>query len=742
MSSGPKIALSLLISVLIFAGCVFLSIAGGFKLIEVQFYQPRVIANANDRLSSIEKAYGEYSSNLDNEFRKFLSEKSVKTFIERAPEKEAMNERGKLSALLYQKISGLNGMRLIENDGIHIHFSTFGEDTLTETSSLISYKNYTDANKIPFTLLEASDGEKQTKIYFDSIKNELVFSYPFYDNYTAYRGTFIFYVLGDDFTQYLIDRELVSLNARGTVCSPNGFVFDLPITGRELLMKEIEQRWSRKIQNVEQLVQSDTKSENIFIITQGNDRIKIGEIRTQDAFEFSDIEKLLLLICLFITLYLIIFLLFNIRHDDMVIVCRRLRKFQYELLKEYIDRKDSMDWKTLSKEIAHRKNDVNSEIKKSLGRRGKKHSKEVDELLEDLWTDVMSAMGGNVSVVRQVVSSNPIAVASTEKSAAADNIEELEEVSDADEVEELEEIPDADEVEELEEIPDADEVEELEEIPDADEVEELEEIPDADEVEELEEIPDADDVEELEEIPDADEVEELEEIPDADELEELEEIPDADEVEELEEIPDADEVEELEEIPDADEDEKISETVSKAEPELPATEEISEEKMSKFMNSSDTEMEEVQLDEFIDISEDESFTSNKKKNSDEEVEIIEESYEEFKKSDSPDEEISENAENIKREASRNFSISTLNFDSLDEEDQAKETKISHGLLNKAENVATTQVKKGGLLNKVLKANSTKTIVEEDGIFSINKNLETSGIQQDPELKALVDSVLK
>ena len=646
MSSGPKIALSLLISVLIFAGCVFLSIAGGFKLIEVQFYQPRVIANANDRLSSIEKAYGEYSSNLDNEFRKFLSEKSVKTFIERAPEKEAMNERGKLSALLYQKISGLNGMRLIENDGIHIHFSTFGEDTLTETSSLISYKNYTDANKIPFTLLEASDGEKQTKIYFDSIKNELVFSYPFYDNYTAYRGTFIFYVLGDDFTQYLIDRELVSLNARGTVCSPNGFVFNLPITGRELLMKEIEQRWSRKIQNVEQLVQSDTKSENIFIITQGNDRIKIGEIRTQDAFEFSDIEKLLLLICLFITLYLIIFLLFNIRHDDMVIVCRRLRKFQYELLKEYIDRKDSMDWKTLSKEIAHRKNDVNSEIKKSLGRRGKKHSKEVDELLEDLWTDVMSAMGGNVSVVRQVVSSNPIAVASTEKTAAADNIEELEEVSDADEVEELEEIPDADEVEELEEIPDADEVEE------------------------------------------------------------------------------------------------ISETVSKAEPELPATEEISEEKMSKFMNSSDTEMEEVQLDEFIDISEDESFASNKKENSDEEVEIIEESYEEFKKSDSPDEEISENAENIKREASRNFSISTLNFDSLDEEDQAKETKISHGLLNKAENVATTQVKKGGLLNKVLKANSTKTIVEEDGIFSINKNLETSGVQQDPELKALVDSVLK
>ena len=36
----------------------------------------------------------------------------------------------------------------------------------------------------------------------------------------------------------------------------------------------------------------------------------------------------------------------------------------------------------------------------------------------------------------------------------------------------------------------------------------------------------------------------------------------------------------------------------------------------------------------------------------------------------------------------------------------------------------------------------KVIVEKNGVFVIQPNLETSGIVQDPELKALVDAVLR
>ncbi len=48
----------------------------------------------------------------------------------------------------------------------------------------------------------------------------------------------------------------------------------------------------------------------------------------------------------------------------------------------------------------------------------------------------------------------------------------------------------------------------------------------------------------------------------------------------------------------------------------------------------------------------------------------------------------------------------------------------------------------GLLAKALSLKGDgQAIVEKDGIFSIKTGLELSGVELDPDLKALVDSVL-
>lgn len=69
-----------------------------------------------------------------------------------------------------------------------------------------------------------------------------------------------------------------------------------------------------------------------------------------------------------------------------------------------------------------------------------------------------------------------------------------------------------------------------------------------------------------------------------------------------------------------------------------------------------------------------------------------------------------------------------------------------GLMGKAIE-ATTRQKGSGLLKYITEKNievkkMTKVIVEKNGVFVIQPNLETSEIVQDPELKALVDAVLK
>ena len=55
------------------------------------------------------------------------------------------------------------------------------------------------------------------------------------------------------------------------------------------------------------------------------------------------------------------------------------------------------------------------------------------------------------------------------------------------------------------------------------------------------------------------------------------------------------------------------------------------------------------------------------------------------------------------------------------------------------NVKTPQ--KRSLLSKAIDWNSNNAIEEEDGVFSINKNLEYKNIELDPYFKELVDTVL-
>lgn len=73
--------------------------------------------------------------------------------------------------------------------------------------------------------------------------------------------------------------------------------------------------------------------------------------------------------------------------------------------------------------------------------------------------------------------------------------------------------------------------------------------------------------------------------------------------------------------------------------------------------------------------------------------------------------------------------------------------MSSGLMKLAE-LKKRNAEKKGLLARVSSSNigdtmkNTKTIIERNGIYSINDKIVVSEENLDPELKALVDSVLR
>ena len=491
MKASHRTALSLLLTIIIFSIISVAAVFGGFKYVEMHYYQPRVVNNIMKILDAIGSAYDSYADGMIESFASYALDDRARTFIERNVTVTDIETREQMTGELMEKNGGLEGIRLVESDGNHIHYSTFASDILSKSEELVSYRNYSDLNELPVQFISTSDngeyaGTKESLseragIYFDAVRDRIIFSLPYFDKYTAYRGTLIFYVEPNDFLSRIIAENIVPLNTRLKVVAPmdsdvntqetgnSGFVFGMPNVGRDMLSEAVIRTWGAKRYGSEPVVQTD---ENVLVLVTGvNCKYgKIGWICRDSEFSFSKTEKVLLLLCLFITLFLIIFILFNFRHDDSVIIRERVHKFEMALFREYLEHRDTDDWKSLEKEISLRKHDVNAEIVKSLGITGKKHSKEISEALDRSWNDFMHLVSGGYRSTLENLAAPVIDGEndSAKGSASGDFPVVVEEVEELEEIEEAEGLEAVDEggLEELAELDDAEPAGDLEEVVD------------------------------------------------------------------------------------------------------------------------------------------------------------------------------------------------------------------------------------------------------------------------------------
>ncbi len=636
MTSGQKTALSLLLSVILFCAFSLAAFAGLFSAIDARFYEPAKIYGIRERLKNVALACDEYLSALGDRFAtgesSFLKNPSVASFVEAKAGQEDVFARSELLGDLRSSTQGFLGLRVLDKNQNSIHYSTFASDILRrdEKNNLTAYKNYLDClspsgkQEIPAQIIScedtAGDLAAGKKVYFDADKR-VVFSYPLYDRYSVFRGTALFYVNALDFSNALLKRGLISvgegftflangLTGRDSLC---GYVFGIPSLGlsaQEEIENGVLDAWKNDSASVQRLFSIDADGKNFLVAL--SERSKSGVfacgIFNDDIFSLSKAARFLILACVFVSLFLICFLILNLRRDDETVIRERIKTLQLGVVDEYLSKKEALDWEAIS----GRREAVTKEIISSLGGRAKKRQAQVEELINRSWDELFAAMnlrpaagadtkGGLENAqeikamlqeilssgaikVQSVAAASPAPVKAAPKPASvkaveaadAEPVEDLEEVADTETVEDLEEIPEAEEVADAEPVEDLEEVPEAEEVADAEPVEDLEEVPEAEEVE------DAEPVEDLEEVPvseaaDAEPVEDLEEIPEAEEVEDAEPVEDLEEVADAEEVADVEPVEDLEEVADA---EPVDEDESPASSSVP--EDIREDVASDF----------------------------------------------------------------------------------------------------------------------------------------------------------------
>ena len=625
MTSGQKTALSLLLSVILFCAFSLAAFAGLFSAIDARFYEPAKIYGIRERLKNVALACDEYLSALGDRFAtgesSFLKNPSVASFVEAKAGQEDVFARSELLGDLRSSTQGFLGLRVLDKNQNSIHYSTFASDILRrdEKNNLTAYKNYLDClspsgkQEIPAQIIScedtAGDLAAGKKVYFDADKR-VVFSYPLYDRYSVFRGTALFYVNALDFSNALLKRGLISVGEGFTFLANGqtgqdslcGYVFGIPSLGlsaQEEIENGVLDAWKNDSASVQRLFSIDAEDKNFLVAL--SERSKSGVfacgIFNDDIFSLSKAARFLILACVFVSLFLICFLILNLRRDDETVIRERIKTLQLGVVDEYLSKKEALDWEAIS----GRREAVTKEIISSLGGRAKKRQAQVEELINRSWDELFAAMnlrpaagadskGGLENaqeikaMLQEILSSDAIKVQSVAAAApapvkAAPKPAAVEEVADAEPVEELEELEDvaplesvdghendapvvlespleAQPVEDLEEIPEA------EEVADAEPVEGLEELEDVAPIESvdghendapvvLESPLEAQPVEDLEEIPEAEAVE----AADAEPVEDLEEIPDAEPVEDLEEVPEAEAVEAADVEPESDEDE-------------------------------------------------------------------------------------------------------------------------------------------------------------------------------------------
>ena len=679
MTLSQKFSVSLLISVVIFAFFSVITLSGQFDSIEAKFYQPAVRKPIEQKIRELSEQEKQYNQILFERFASFASDDAVLSFTKSVSSDEEVKSRALACAKIFSSSPYLQGIRIVDSNGRKIHYSSFESDKKKQNERSTVYEDYSNfvknGQEVEFELLDCKNGRK-FKIFNDFEKKRIIYSLPFIgkDNSgkISQQADVFFYCGTEDFLRFLYSKNKISLSEKdgaeylftgNSDCA--GYIFGLPYSNSELLgngLEALRENVRKKVLNLAENRRTELFEQNVgltgtyLLLDKTEDSSEQidsekKEFSTENAeenkeplstsynfavftkivdlseenfsflcfvydgemFKISLELRILLLSLVFLTLFLTIFLILNLKRDDLSVIKARINRFQKIFAESYENSKEKLPGEELKK----RKNELKEEIKKSLGRCGKKYPAEIDALFENGWTEFFettifsdspknSQLQESVkidstelkNVLEEILGSGQLSINVKNQENAkkrdvqesADEIEPVEEAESADDVEAVEEIENADDVEPVEEIESADEIEPVEEVESADEIEPVEEVESADDVEPVDEVGSVDDVETVEEVESIDDVETVEEVESADEIEPVEEAESVDEIEPVEEVESVDDVETVDEIERVDDVEAVDEAEAESVDEIEPVEEI----------ESTDEIEPVEVAESVD----------------------------------------------------------------------------------------------------------------------------------------------
>lgn len=809
MTSGQKIAFSTLLSMLLFAGFVITANLKLFPELETRFYAQTKVSQKLQHLDDVAESFDSYISNILKKADDFAKTPSVTSFIEQNPSEKSVIDRRNRIEKLFNEVPPLTGLRIVDKNGRNVHYSSFDKTDLLKQNGITKvYKNYIDIQRdlgeLDFSVIK-TDGAQ--KVLVDSRRSRLIISEPFYWFDDIQNGDIFFYLNLYDIREAFVSKNVFSYGEGFSIYNDDtlagGIALGVPLNAQEDFKIPVLSSWKKEkasdagAGHADQPVKIVSSSDGEYwtiLSARAAKYLKISGIYRSSNFELSKDLIWLIYTCVFITIFLLLYLIFSLGQDSLSLVRKKIKKLQAGIIQEYLERKQDIEWSKIAQALRLRKSEFINNLSEGLSKKNRRHKKEIDELLEKTWNDIIEVFEKqentrpvqtvvqreeiNLSEIRnvieevlgsklasvQAVAQKPVSAPASLQSQPEDveEIEEVEEVEEVDDLEDVEEIEDVEEVEDIEDLDDLEDVTEVDEVDEPDDLEEVEDVEDVQELDEVEEVDQPEPVEEIEEVAELDEADDLEEVEELEELqEEVEELPEEgvedlpEEVEELEDLEEEEDLESLDDIEEAEEIEDLEEASEEAEyqgsiEELPEYDEFIGEKDTPY---EDEAMTFYSVDNILPGRDEYLEDTDAFIRSDRFASVTNLFAEEITLGDEYDTFTKRHPSNV----INNFRVHKLS-DMFTEKTDLENDGILAGSEELLEDIAdlteevppaegkpyfamTDFAKKDEIEALEEVVDRDHVIFENDGVFQIAKNLDYSAAQYNTEFKALVDSVL-
>ena len=393
MAASQKIALSFLISILLFGGFTILAYTGLFDLLETRFYNQAITSSIIRGKAQKTEIIDRFLTEKQAHFSEALNAPAVRRTFLYNQDIEDILTRERIFRSLHESSDGIQWVRLIDSGGTRIHFSTYAPDILRFDGEIPVFANYNEPF-LPYETIAVESGQAP-RIIFDETASRILFSFPFYDPHDFYMGTALYSLSVNAIANLLTnERKLRFGEYISIISNPNGLLFGVTTAGEPPLPSQISAIWREGGERTARLFSPLSQDYMIIFSEKTSQGVFVGRIVNEEIFSLPQVMQIVFLITVFVTLFLIVFLLFNTRQDPVAVVQNRLKQLQVSLVEQFYELKGEADWTRWMRDIDMRRNEIISQLKKGINFNSATESSNLDALINESWDELLVILGG------------------------------------------------------------------------------------------------------------------------------------------------------------------------------------------------------------------------------------------------------------------------------------------------------------------------------------------------------------